>query len=802
MKRENIRKALSILLIAFMTLTMIPLLTIQVEGASDTAAYACSGAKPSQELGPFDEGLELTADTPTGSSYMLHKYHGYTWVDAEKRLGDDGKGIGPGPGEDDDLLCWAATATNVLEWTGWGLVGGMWDTDAMFDAHKGIWNDTGGWMDASWSWWLNGVDPGPPRKVVAGGGNYWSSVTWTDYFHDETDKAKTMTAIDDWLRAGYGVGIFIGGHCITIWGFNYNSTFDKSTNPHDYYLGIWVTDSDSHKGSPPYPSPPYAHGREYPNHLSYYEVEWNSTGNYWYTPNYGPRNIRRVQAMEPYPSGRPVADAGGPYTVNEGTAVNFDGSGSSDAEGDPINYRWDIDDDGAWDTSWSSSTTTSYTWNDNYSGDVVLQVYANHSLDIDTTTVTVNNVAPTADAGPNQMANEADTVNFSGSFTDPGTSDTHTIIWSFGDGTTTTGTRTPTHVYGDNGVYTVTLTVTDDDGGVGTDTLTVTVNNVAPSITPFGPFTVDEGTPVTLTAISTDPGSDDLTFTWEFQLGPTKSTIYYNDGVGSDPYPSPLGTYPFSATDTVQQTYGDNYIYTVTLTVTDDDGGIDVHITTVTVNNVAPSITELAMTSPNPDNPEYILPTVHEPLFTAPATDPGSDDLAFTCDWGDGSPATVTIYYNDGAALDPYPSPLGTYPFSATDDVCHIYSEPGTYTVTLTVEDDDGGVDTATYEIEILGAEEAKHIINDYIQSLPDDALKGNPSQRKKAFNNMFSAIDDMLDDGEYDGVIHHLRHNIREKTDGFVDGSPKNDWITDATAQEHICWKIDALIAYLETLI
>ena len=67
-------------------------------------------------------------------------------------------------------------------------------------------------------------------------------------------------------------------------------------------------------------------------------------------------------------------------------------------------------------------------------------------------------------------------VNFSGSFTDPGWLDTHTIEWDFGDGNTATGTLIPTHTYSNDGVYIVTLTVTDDDGGVGVDTITVSVN--------------------------------------------------------------------------------------------------------------------------------------------------------------------------------------------------------------------------------------------------------------------------------------------------------------------------------------
>jgi hypothetical protein len=56
--------------------------------------------------------------------------------------------------------------------------------------------------------------------------------------------------------------------------------------------------------------------------------------------------------------------------------------------------------------------------------------------------------------------------------------------------------------------------------------------------------------------------------------------------------------------------------------------------------------------------------------------------------------------------------------------------------------------------------------------------------------------------DEEHVGFITDLQSNIRIKLDGTVEEPPVNEWITDATTQAHICWKIDALIAYIETLI
>ncbi|MCK4443408.1 MAG: hypothetical protein KAW09_02615, partial [Thermoplasmata archaeon] len=92
------------------------------------------------------------------------------------------------------------------------------------------------------------------------------------------------------------------------------------------------------------------------------------------------------------------------------------------------------------------------------------------------------------------------------------------------------------------------------------------------------------GETISYDAQSTDPGSDDLTFTWSWGDGaPNNVTKYYNDGVWEDPHPSPDGTYPFSAIDGVTHIYQSVGTYAVALKVVDDDGGETVRVTSVTV---------------------------------------------------------------------------------------------------------------------------------------------------------------------------------------------------------------------------
>lgn len=84
----------------------------------------------------------------------------------------------------------------------------------------------------------------------------------------------------------------------------------------------------------------------------------------------------------------PIADAGGPYQVNQGQAFALDASQSIDPEGSPLAYRWDVNDDGLWEINWTDNPTVIYTFA--RAGDYTVRLEVSDGLAITSTTTSAS----------------------------------------------------------------------------------------------------------------------------------------------------------------------------------------------------------------------------------------------------------------------------------------------------------------------------------------------------------------------------------------------------------------------------
>jgi photosystem II stability/assembly factor-like uncharacterized protein len=295
----------------------------------------------------------------------------------------------------------------------------------------------------------------------------------------------------------------------------------------------------------------------------------------------------------------PTADAGGPYSTNEGAPVTLDATGSSDPTGQALSYAWDFDADGEFDDATGAKPSFDAVGQDGSFPVAVKVTDTDGSYDVDSATVTVANVAPSlsglASTSPD---NENTVLTVTGLASDPGWLDPLTVTVDWGDGTETTATGTTEntkpdatltftadHTYGDNGTWSVTVCAQDDDTETCAAPFDVRIDNVDPTATinESGATTINGtptiigqlGSPVAFSGRSTDPGSDDLTLSWDWDDGapvPDTSTTYLVNPPAPDPPLSP-SIQPRDVTSNVSHTFGQACMYDVGFASRDDDGG-------------------------------------------------------------------------------------------------------------------------------------------------------------------------------------------------------------------------------------
>lgn len=196
-------------------------------------------------------------------------------------------------------------------------------------------------------------------------------------------------------------------------------------------------------------------------------------------------------------------------------------------------------------------------------------------------------------------------------------------VWYFGDGSTSTAT-TPTHAYSSPGYYNITVYATNASGCTSSLTMARYIDVFTPAIANFTASPlVFCNAPATVTFSNSTTGTAPLTYRWDF-----------GDGTGS-------------AATNPTHTYSTHGTFYVKLVVTDGNGCMD-------------------STRPTPINIDNVVAA-----FTFPSPVCRFSTVTFT----NTSTGYTSAYWNFGDG-----SPTSTLP-------SHVYSTPGSYTVTLVVSD-------------------------------------------------------------------------------------------------------------------
>ncbi len=367
-----------------------------------------------------------------------------------------------------------------------------------------------------------------------------------------------------------------------------------------------------------------------------------------------------------------IGTLSGPSSADEGDSLSYAVSATDAGSTDTLSYAWDFGDG---DTATGASASHTYVEDGAY--DLVVLVCDDEGdCTDDGQTVTVANVAPTATLSGDGTGEEGESLAWSCATSDPGTEDTVSVSWDFGDGQSGAGASV-THAFGDDGSYVVTCTAKDDDGGATSDASTVVVSNATPVISATTvPSTGAEGESLSFAVTATDAGSSDtLTATWDFGDGAIE-----------------VGT-------TVAHAFDDDGSYTVTVSVCDDANACDSVSGTVIVQNLDPVVDSLSVDATADEGASVVL--------SATASDEGDDVLVYSWDFGDGDSATG-------------------------DSVSHAWTDEGSYAITLVVSDDDGGSDSASAVITVSNVAPAIDSLaydseGEEGQSLTFDAFTSDP---------------------------------------------------------------------------
>jgi len=124
-------------------------------------------------------------------------------------------------------LCWAATAANMLAWSGWGMSS---DSQTIFGYFQNYWPNSAWYTAGGIQWYFNGNSTVP-------GGDFYPTINVNQYLFT----TNYLIGLQQFILAGDAVSVGVWqsltgiGHALTVWGYETDNKGNLD--------GLWVTNS-------------------------------------------------------------------------------------------------------------------------------------------------------------------------------------------------------------------------------------------------------------------------------------------------------------------------------------------------------------------------------------------------------------------------------------------------------------------------------------------------------------------------------------------------------------------------------
>jgi N-acetylneuraminic acid mutarotase len=423
--------------------------------------------------------------------------------------------------------------TATLLGNGKVLVAGGWSnynsqaSAELYDPACGTWTTTGNLVTGRYIHTATLLTNG--QVLVSGGSNLSSGILNSAELYDPATGAWTATGplADD--RGLHTATLLANGQVLVAGGADHTGHYVASAEFYNPATGVWTDTGSLHTARMLHTATLLSNGQV---------LVAGGTNGYTF-----------LASAELYHSNAPpVANAGLDQTVHMGAAVNLNGSGSSDPDGNlPLTYKWrfvskppgsaaTLSNDTAVSPSFVADVLSIEPW--------ILELVVTDSLGLPSAPATVRistaNSAPVADAGPDQAVTLVGTTVYLG--TDPNRQsydpdgDPLTYSWSLisapSESTAALAnptSTTPSFVPDKHGDYEVQLVVSDPWTAGAPDTMKVSFANIAPVANAGPGQAVVIGAVVNLNGSgSSDANGDPLTYQWDLTTKPTDSILSFS----------------------------------------------------------------------------------------------------------------------------------------------------------------------------------------------------------------------------------------------------------------------------------